>query len=144
MTQEEIYDTAIWQGWTVDQIIIFAKEALEGWAWISKTGEEYEIAQGNCAHGGNKYASIWMHNGMVTVDGQKISKSTGSMLTVRDALKLYPAETDRLVLLNAQYRQSAAWSENAVSQATMRLNRLYNVFGEKTDAVAVSAIVSLG
>ena len=86
---------------------------------------ENEIAQGTAAHDGACYAGLWMHNGMVTVDGQKMAKSAGNMLSVRDALARYPGEALRLVLLSAHYRQPVDWSAAAAQQAVTTLDRHY-------------------
>ena len=91
---------------------------------------ENEIAQGTAANGGKIYASLWLHNGMVTIDGAKMAKSAGNMVTVRDALKRYPGEALRLVLLSAHYRQPVDWSDAAASRAVKTLDRLYRVLAE--------------
>jgi cysteinyl-tRNA synthetase len=94
---------------------------------------ENEIAQGTAAHDGACYAGIWMHNGMVTVDGQKMAKSAGNMLTVRDALSRYPGEALRLVLLSAHYRQPVDWSDAAARRAIATLDRLYGLLDADQD-----------
>jgi cysteinyl-tRNA synthetase len=90
---------------------------------------ENEIAQGTAAHDGACYAALWMHNGMVTVDGQKMAKSAGNVINVRDALARYPGEALRLVLLSAHYRQPVDWSNAAARQAVTMLDRLYALLG---------------
>ncbi|MCX9147337.1 cysteine--tRNA ligase [Erythrobacter sp. WG] len=94
---------------------------------------ENEIAQGTAAHNGACYAGLWMHNGMVTVEGQKMAKSAGNMLTVREALDRYPAEALRLVLLSAHYRQPVDWSQTAAERAVATLDRLYGLLGDAGD-----------
>ncbi len=91
---------------------------------------ENEIAQGTAAHDGACYAGLWMHNGMVTVEGQKMAKSAGNMLTVREALDRYPGEALRLVLLSAHYRQPVDWSASAAERAITTLDRLYALLAE--------------
>ena len=59
---------------------------------------ENEVAQSTCAHGGKVFARWWMHNGMLTFDGRKMSKSLGNVLLVHELLKLHPAEALRLRL----------------------------------------------
>jgi cysteinyl-tRNA synthetase len=87
---------------------------------------ENEIAQGTAARdGGAPYAGLWLHNGMVTVEGAKMAKSAGNMTTVRSALARWPGEALRLVLLSAQYRQPVDWSDAAASRAVRTLDRLY-------------------
>ena len=61
---------------------------------------ENEIAQSRCAHPGEAFAKLWMHNGMLNVDGAKMSKSLGNFITVRELLdKRIPGEVIRFVLL---------------------------------------------
>ena len=86
---------------------------------------ENEIAQGTAAHDGAPYAGLWLHNGMVTVDGAKMAKSAGNMITVRSALERWPGEALRLVLLFAHYRQPVDWSDAAAARAVRTLDRLY-------------------
>ena len=70
---------------------------------------ENEIAQSTCAHG-KPFVNLWMHNGYVTVDGEKMSKSLGNFHTVHDLLQRAPGEAIRLSLLAAQYRQPLDFS----------------------------------
>ena len=86
---------------------------------------ENELAQSVCAHGGQPFVKYWMHNGMVTVDGQKMSKSLGNFLIVRDALKQAPGEVIRWLLLSSHYRQSVDWCEEAITRAKTSLDRVY-------------------
>ncbi len=103
---------------------------------------ENEIAQGTAAHDGACYAGLWMHNGMVTVEGQKMAKSAGNMLTVREALDRYPGEALRLVLLSAHYRQPVDWSASAAERAIATLDRLYALLSDADDTPADQADVA--
>ena len=88
---------------------------------------ENEIAQGTCAHDGETYCRHWVHNGFVTVDGRKMSKSLGNVLLVRDLLREAPGEAIRFALLSANYRQPLDWSKGTLEQAKRGLDRLYGV-----------------
>jgi cysteinyl-tRNA synthetase len=88
---------------------------------------ENEIAQSTCAHGGKVFARWWMHNGMLTFDGRKMSKSLGNVLLVHELLKLHPPEALRLLLLRGHYRQPLDWSEGAIAQAISTLDGWYRV-----------------
>jgi cysteinyl-tRNA synthetase len=88
---------------------------------------ENEIAQSTCAHGGRVFARWWMHNGMLTFDGRKMSKSLGNVLLVHELLKLHPAEALRLRLLSGHYRQPLDWSDSAIQQAVSTLDGWYRV-----------------
>lgn len=86
---------------------------------------ENEIAQSCCANETSKMARFWMHNGHLTIEGEKMSKSLGNFLTVRTLLKSYPGEVIRLSLLSAHYRQPLLWSEALIAQSYQTLNRFY-------------------
>ncbi|MEM8769151.1 MAG: cysteine--tRNA ligase [Pseudomonadota bacterium] len=94
---------------------------------------ENEIAQGTCAHDGKLYCQHWMHNGFVTVEGRKMSKSLGNVLLVRDLLKEAPGEAIRFALLSAHYRQPLDWSSEGLEQARRSLDRLYGVLRDLSD-----------
>ena len=91
---------------------------------------ENEIAQSRCAHGTEVFARYWMHNGFVTVDERKMSKSLGNTLIVHELLKHWPGEAMRYVLLSAHYRQPLDWSDEAIRQAIATLDRLYRVMAD--------------
>ncbi len=88
---------------------------------------ENEIAQSTCAHGTERMARYWLHNGMLMVDGAKMSKSAGNFITVRDLLSRHPgrAEAIRLMLLSAHYRQDLDFTEGRLREAVHTLDRAY-------------------
>ena len=87
---------------------------------------ENEIAQSVCAHGGKPFVNIWLHNGYLTVNGEKMSKSLGNFFTVRDLLdEGWDGETIRYCLLSAHYRAPLDFTREALKQAKQGLNRLY-------------------
>ena len=88
---------------------------------------ENEIAQSVCSHGGSPFARYWMHNGFVTVEKRKMSKSLGNTLVVHELLKQHPGEVLRYLLLTAHYRQPLDWSESELDRAKRTLDRLYGV-----------------
>ncbi|AKS41482.1 cysteine--tRNA ligase [Wenzhouxiangella marina] len=88
---------------------------------------ENEIAQSRCAHGSERFARYWMHNGFVTVEKRKMSKSLGNTLIVHELLKQWPGEALRYVLLSAHYRQPLDWSDAVLEQAVTTLDRLYGL-----------------
>ncbi|MEO5811949.1 MAG: cysteine--tRNA ligase [Rhodanobacter sp.] len=94
---------------------------------------ENEIAQSTCAHGGKLFARWWLHNGMLTFDGRKMSKSLGNVLLVRELLQQHPAEALRLRLLSGHYRQPLDWSDTALQQATSTLDGWYRVLRDLGD-----------
>jgi cysteinyl-tRNA synthetase len=96
---------------------------------------ENEIAQSVCAHGGQPFARYWMHNGFVTVDREKMSKSLGNTLVVHELLEHHRGEVLRYVLLSAHYRQPLDWSESAIGQARRTLDRIYAVLRDALAAL---------
>ena len=86
---------------------------------------ENEIAQSVCAHCGKPFARYWLHNGFLSMDKTKMSKSLGNVLLVHDLIKTIPGEVLRLALLSAHYRQPLDWSDETVASARKMLDRLY-------------------
>ncbi len=86
---------------------------------------ENEIAQSECAHG-KPMARYWLHNGFLSIDSEKMSKSIGNVKLVHDLLKHYDGETMRLALMSAHYRQPLDWTESLLDQSKTTLDRLYN------------------
>ena len=85
---------------------------------------ENEIAQSEAATGG-KFVNVWMHNGFVRIDDEKMSKSLGNFFTVRGVLERYPAEAVRLFMLSSHYRSPLNYSEDHLRQADAAVRRLY-------------------
>jgi cysteinyl-tRNA synthetase len=92
---------------------------------------ENEIAQSECAHGGAPFVRFWLHNGYVTVEGEKMSKSLGNFFTVRQLLEEgHRGEAIRLALLSAHYRQPLDFSRDALKSAKHTLDRFYTALRE--------------
>ena len=86
---------------------------------------ENEIAQSECAHG-KPMARYWLHNGFLSMDSEKMSKSLGNVKLIHDLLKHFDGETMRLALMSAHYRQPLDWTEALLAQSKATLDRLYN------------------
>jgi cysteinyl-tRNA synthetase len=86
---------------------------------------ENERAQSMAAYDGSRFARFWIHNGFVTVESEKMSKSLGNFITIRDALKEYPAEVLRLFLLSKHYRSPLDFSRKDVLDMQSGLIRIY-------------------
>lgn len=86
---------------------------------------ENEFAQSCCAHNGAPFARYWLHNGFLSMDDTKMSKSLGNVLLVHDIIKTVPGEVIRLALLSAHYRQPLDWSAQTIESARKMLDRLY-------------------
>ena len=85
---------------------------------------ENEIAQSECCNG-VPFAHYWMHNGYITIDNEKMSKSKGNFFTVRDILKDYSGEVIRFFLLSGHYRSPINFSDTLMEQAKAGLERLH-------------------
>ncbi|MGN1153406.1 MAG: cysteine--tRNA ligase [Candidatus Gastranaerophilaceae bacterium] len=86
---------------------------------------ENEIAQSECANG-CKFVNYWMHNGFVTINKEKMSKSLGNFLTVDDLLKTYDANTIRFFILTNHYRMPVEFSDEALQSAAAGVKRMLN------------------
>ena len=85
---------------------------------------ENEIAQSECCNG-VPFAKYWMHNGFITVDKVKMSKSLGNFFTVRDVAEQYGYEPIRYLMISCQYRSPINYSFDAIAQCKASLERLY-------------------
>ena len=101
---------------------------------------ENEVAQSCCAHGIDKMANFWLHNGHLTVNGSKMSKSLGNFLTVDDLLARHKGEVIRLALLMTHYRQPLDWTGDVLTQAKQTLDRLYSVFRGYEEVAAAAPL----
>ena len=92
---------------------------------------ENELAQSCCYSGNldqkNSYAKYWMHNGFVTIDGEKMSKSLGNIILVNELTESHHGEVIRLALLSSHYRQGLDWNEKIIHQASILLDKLYEI-----------------
>ena len=86
---------------------------------------ENERAQSLCAFPGSHFARVWMHNGMLQVNNEKMSKSLGNFFTVRDILAKAPGEAIRLLLLTSHYRQELDFTDHGLTEAKKNLDRFY-------------------
>jgi cysteinyl-tRNA synthetase len=91
---------------------------------------ENEIAQSASAHDGAPLARFWLHNGFLDVEREKMSKSLGNVVLVRDLLREAPGEAIRYALLAAHYRKPLDWSAAALARAKHALDRLYLTLSE--------------
>ena len=87
---------------------------------------ENEIAQSECACPGAPFARHWVHNGVLTVEGEKMSKSLGNFVTIRDALAETPGEVIRLALLSTHYRHPLDWTADGIEKVRLSTDKFYN------------------
>jgi len=96
---------------------------------------ENEIAQACCADHASHYARMWVHNGFLTVNGEKMSKSLGNFITVKDLLdKGVKGEVIRFALLSTRYNEPLDWTEKLLGDAQKVLDKLYRKLPEGTHA----------
>jgi cysteinyl-tRNA synthetase len=88
---------------------------------------ENEIAQSRCAFATKVMANTWMHNGFLQVEGEKMAKSLGNFITIRELLQEWPGEAIRFAMLQTQYRQPINWTEAGVREAKRILDHLYEL-----------------
>lgn len=93
---------------------------------------ENEIAQSECANG-CKFVNYWLHNGFVTINKEKMSKSLGNFLTINDLLKFYDANTIRFFILTNHYRMPVEFSDEALQSAAAGVKRMLNAKQTKID-----------
>jgi cysteinyl-tRNA synthetase len=106
---------------------------------------ENEIAQTRCAFGHDVMANVWMHNGFLQVEGEKMSKSLGNFVTIHDARESWDGETIRLAMLMTHYRQPINWTAVRLSEADAKLDNWYrsmpdSIVPSKPDERVVSAL----
>ena len=98
---------------------------------------ENEIAQSCCTSASidepDSYAKYWMHNGFVTINGEKMAKSLGNIILVKDLAENYHGEVIRLALLSSHYRQGLDWNEKVIHQANKLINKLYEIKDDLND-----------
>ncbi len=86
---------------------------------------ENELAQSVCAFPGSSFARYWVHNGMLRVNGEKMSKSLGNFVTIRDLLGTVPGEVVRALLLRSHYRAELDFSNAGLAESRKELDRFY-------------------
>ena len=107
---------------------------------------ENEIAQSCCALGGSRMANVWMHNGFLQVEGEKMSKSLGNFITMHDLLRTdtfggrsWPGPALRLAMLRSHYRQPMDWTVRALEEAEKTMQRFARVAAAAPPAAEPSA-----
>ena len=94
---------------------------------------ENEIAQSRCANGTNNLANYWIHNGFVTFDKEKMSKSIGNIVTTNKLRENINGQVVRLALLSSHYKQPLDWNEKLIKDSQNTLDKWYGQF-EKTNS----------
>ncbi|MEC7136943.1 MAG: cysteine--tRNA ligase [Pseudomonadota bacterium] len=97
---------------------------------------ENEIAQ-SCSNNNTKsFANYWVHNGFVTINREKMSKSIGNVITISNAVNKYSGQVVRLALLSAHYSQPLDWNDKLLNSQENTLDKWYNIYSEKEENIS--------
>ncbi|MDV2983566.1 UNVERIFIED_CONTAM: cysteine--tRNA ligase [Methylobacteriaceae bacterium AG10] len=99
---------------------------------------ENEVAQSRCCFGTDVMANVWLHNGFLQVEGEKMSKSLGNFITIRQVLDDWPGEVVRLNMLKTHYRQPIDWTLRGLEESSRMLDRWYEAAGEAAPGASVT------
>ena len=99
---------------------------------------ENELAQTCCAFHSDRMANVWMHNGFLQVESEKMSKSPGNFITIREMLADWPGEVLRLNMLKTHYRSPIDWTAKAPEESAKTLDDWYAVRGRRRRRSAVA------
>ena len=100
---------------------------------------ENEAAQSRCANDHSTYVRYWLHNGMLNLGTEKMSKSLGNVLTIRALLEKHSSEVLRYALLSGQYRSSLTWSDELLAQARASLDGLYQSLRDASSEQSITS-----
>jgi cysteinyl-tRNA synthetase len=102
---------------------------------------ENELAQSCCAFHENRMANVWMHNGFLQVEAEKMSKSLGNFVTIRDLLKDWPGEVLRLNMLRTHYRSPIDWTLKGVEESARTLDEWYRLAADVREGQPSAAVI---
>jgi len=97
---------------------------------------ENEIAQSVCANKNEKFSNYWLHNGYVTVEKQKMSKSLGNFITINELKKNYNGQVVRLAMLSTHYTQPFDWNENILDVSQKSLDKWYEFYSDDMEEIS--------
>jgi cysteinyl-tRNA synthetase len=105
---------------------------------------ENELAQSTCAFHADRMANVWMHNGFLQVESEKMSKSLGNFITIRESLADWPGEVLRLNMLKTHYRSPIDWTTKGLEESAKTLDDWYEIAGDvRADRPSGAAIDAL-
>jgi cysteinyl-tRNA synthetase len=97
---------------------------------------ENEIAQSVCANNNEKFSNYWLHNGYVTIEKQKMSKSLGNFITINELKKNYNGQVVRLAMLSTHYTQPFDWNENILDVSQKSLDKWYEFYSDEKEEIS--------
>jgi cysteinyl-tRNA synthetase len=101
---------------------------------------ENEIAQSCCNNSTDKFSNYWVHNGFVTTNNEKMSKSLGNIVTISDAVHKYSGQVVRLALLSAHYSQPLDWNDKLLENQRVTIDKWYNLYDESDDEILLDEV----
>ena len=104
---------------------------------------ENEIAQSCCNNSTDELSNYWVHNGFVTINNEKMSKSLGNIVTISNAVKKYSGQVVRLALLSAHYSQPLDWNEKLLERQRATIDKWYNLYDGSENEIPLDEAESL-
>ena len=104
---------------------------------------ENEIAQSCCNNSTDKFSNYWVHNGFVTINNEKMSKSLGNIVTISKAVKKYSGQVVRLALLSAHYSQPLDWNDKLLENQRATIDKWYSLYDDSVGEISIEDVESL-
>jgi cysteinyl-tRNA synthetase len=104
---------------------------------------ENEIAQSCSNNSSEKFSNYWVHNGFVTINKEKMSKSLGNIISITEAVNKYSGQVVRLALLSAHYSQPLDWNDELLENQKSTIEKWYQLYDETNEEISLEVIVSL-
>ena len=104
---------------------------------------ENEIAQSCSNNSSEKFSNYWIHNGFVTINKEKMSKSLGNIISITEAVNKYSGQVVRLALLSAHYSQPLDWNDKLLENQRSTIEKWYQLYDETNEEISIDAIDSL-
>jgi len=104
---------------------------------------ENEIAQSCCNNSTEKFSNYWVHNGFVTINKEKMSKSLGNIVSISNAVDKYSGQVVRLALLSAHYSQPLDWNEKLLEEQKSIIEKWYQMYDETNEEISLDIIETL-
>ena len=104
---------------------------------------ENEIAQSCSNNSSEKFSNYWVHNGFVTINKEKMSKSLGNIISITEAVNKYSGQVVRLALLSAHYSQPLDWNDKLLENQRSTIEKWYQLYDETNEEISIDAIDSL-
>ncbi len=101
---------------------------------------ENEIAQSCCNNNTKNFANYWVHNGFVTINKEKMSKSLGNIISITDAVKKYSGQVVRLALLSAHYSQPLDWNDKLLENQRATIEKWYQLYEKNNEELPLEEI----